>query len=178
MKTEWKVLPLVLLGASLSFFYTAGPLKLKYHALGDVTIFLCFGPLTVWGYYIQLRHWVLEAFVYGMPVGFLAVAVLLANNTRDIESDKKAGAKTIAQMIGKENSYIYFRGLVLACCVEVIILAFYYSNMYLLLPLLTFPVVFPILRAFKNSKWTNICENTAQYGLLFSAAMCIGIMLG
>eukprot|EP00026_Physarum_polycephalum_P017700 Phypoly_transcript_19009.p1 GENE.Phypoly_transcript_19009~~Phypoly_transcript_19009.p1 ORF type:complete len:234 (+),score=34.13 Phypoly_transcript_19009:21-722(+) len=89
IKTEWKVLPLVLLGASLSFFYTAGPLKLKYHALGDVTIFLCFGPLTVWGYYIQLRHWVLEAFVYGMPVGFLAVAVLLANNTRDIELDKK-----------------------------------------------------------------------------------------
>jgi 1,4-dihydroxy-2-naphthoate octaprenyltransferase len=38
IKTEWKVLPLVLLGAALSFFYTAGPFKLKYHALGDVTV--------------------------------------------------------------------------------------------------------------------------------------------
>lgn len=38
IKTEWKVLPLVFVGAFLSFFYTAGPIKLKYYALGDVTV--------------------------------------------------------------------------------------------------------------------------------------------
>jgi 1,4-dihydroxy-2-naphthoate octaprenyltransferase len=38
VKSDWQLLPLVLVGAFLSFFYTAGPFKLKYHALGDVTV--------------------------------------------------------------------------------------------------------------------------------------------
>jgi len=179
VKTSWKLLPLVFLGAFLSFFYTAGPIKLKYYALGDVTIFLCFGPLTVlWGYYVQLRQWSWEGAIFGVPVGLLAVAVLLANNTRDIELDKKAGAITIPQFLGRANSYSAYQGLIIACHVETFILAIFYSNIFLLLPLLTFPMALPLFKAFKNYEWKNICENTAQYGLLFSAAMCIGIMLG
>jgi 1,4-dihydroxy-2-naphthoate octaprenyltransferase len=180
VKSGMRLLPLILLGAFLSFFYTAGPIKLKYHALGDVTIFLCFGPLTVlWGYFVQMHQWSWEAFVYGIPVGLLAVAVLLANNTRDIEHDKKAGATTTAQFLGRNGAYFYYVGLFVACNVLMIALAVLQRNVFLCLPLLaTFFKAPTLWNSFKNAKWDNICENTAQFGLLFAAAECIGILLG
>jgi 1,4-dihydroxy-2-naphthoate octaprenyltransferase len=85
------------IGVVLAFFYTADPIGLKYHALGDVAIFCCFGPLLMQCTSLLLTGSInAELYLYTMPVSCLAEAILHANNTRDIETDRRAGATTLA----------------------------------------------------------------------------------
>lgn len=82
---------------------------LKYHALGDLDIFIIFGILPVIGtaYAVTgVLHW--DALVLSLPIGIITVSVLHANNTVDTVSDGAAGIKTFAMLIGgKASSVLY-----------------------------------------------------------------------
>ncbi len=82
---------------------------LKYHALGDADIFIIFGILPVLGTVYAVTgelHW--EALVLSLPIGIITVSVLHANNAFDSETDKAAGIKTFAMLIGgKASSVLY-----------------------------------------------------------------------
>lgn len=123
---------LALAGFVLAFFYTANPFSLKFHGLGDVVIFLCFGPLLMSATaaassgYIG-PHW--PVVYMSLPLGLLTVAILHANNTRDIHADRKAGARTIAQILGFTGSYyLYIALFVIAYVATAYALAFTYAE--------------------------------------------------
>lgn len=117
--------------AALCFFYTADPFSLKRYALGDATIFLMFGPLLMSGVNLAvagnnyaaaggtsprdlfngLRP---EVLCYSVPIGLLTVAILHANNARDIEADGKAGISTLAMSLGRVRSYYFHCAIFLA----------------------------------------------------------------
>ncbi|MBO4476269.1 MAG: prenyltransferase [Bacteroidales bacterium] len=82
---------------------------LKYHALGDADIFVIFGILPVLGTVYAVTgelHW--DALVLSLPIGIITVSVLHANNTFDTETDRAAGIKTFAMLIGgKASSVLY-----------------------------------------------------------------------
>jgi 1,4-dihydroxy-2-naphthoate octaprenyltransferase len=99
---------LALLGFVLGFFYTADPFSLKYLGLGDVVIFLCFGPLLMTCTAAAATHKVElhpHVALMSIPMGLLTSAILHANNTRDVKADKAAGARTVAQLLGFTNSF-------------------------------------------------------------------------
>lgn len=82
---------------------------LKYHALGDLDIFIIFGVLPVIGtaYAVTgVLHW--DALVLSLPIGIITVSVLHANNTLDTVSDGAAGIKTFAMLIGGKASSILY----------------------------------------------------------------------
>lgn len=88
---------------------------LKYHALGDADIFIIFGVLTVIGLaYAVTGKWLYEALVLSVPIGIITVSVLHANNTLDIPTDKAAGIKTFAMVIGEKASTVLY------CCYMVL----------------------------------------------------------
>lgn len=101
--------PVVLLigvaGVLLTILYSF----LKYHALGDVDIFLIFGVLTVLGSTAAATGIIVwDALALSIPLGIITVSVLHANNTVDIETDRAAGIKTFAMLIGaKASSSLY-----------------------------------------------------------------------
>jgi 1,4-dihydroxy-2-naphthoate octaprenyltransferase len=100
---------LFFIGGFFAIFYTAQPLKLKYYALGDICIFLCFGPLIIEGtYFIQTGEFSKSILYFSIPSGLLADAILHVNNTRDIQVDLKGGAKTLPQFLGKTISLFFF----------------------------------------------------------------------
>jgi 1,4-dihydroxy-2-naphthoate octaprenyltransferase/uncharacterized membrane protein YphA (DoxX/SURF4 family) len=104
---------LIFIGMLLSFFYTASPLSLKHMGLGDLVIFICFGPLlmTSVAAATSLSTSVipsLSVLLMSIPVGLLTVNILHANNTRDIKTDAAGGAKTLAGVIGFKNSYALY----------------------------------------------------------------------
>ena len=90
--------------------YTANPCSLKKYALGDVAIFLMFGPLLMSGVCAAvtpttsfvLRH---DILLYSVPVGLSTVAILHANNARDRVADQNAGLTTLAIKLGQAKSY-------------------------------------------------------------------------
>jgi len=92
--------------------YTGGPRPYGYEGLGEVFVFLFFGLVAVAGsYFVQTEKVEWEAFVLAVPVGLLASAILVVNNVRDIETDRRAGKRTLAVRLGRERSRRLFAGM-------------------------------------------------------------------
>lgn len=98
----WPVLLLGIAGVFGAYFYTAAPLSLAYHGLGDFMVFALMGPGYVLGaYYVQLFHFSWAAAFVGASMGLLCSSLLQVNNLRDIENDRKHGKWTLAAIIGR-----------------------------------------------------------------------------
>jgi 1,4-dihydroxy-2-naphthoate polyprenyltransferase len=89
--------------------YTGGPRPYGYAGLGEAFVFLFFGVVAVAGsYYVQVTHLQWEAFALSVPVGLLAAAILIVNNIRDIDSDRRADKRTLAVKLGRERTRMMF----------------------------------------------------------------------
>jgi len=85
--------------------YTGGPRPYGYEGLGEVFVFLFFGVVAVAGsYFVQVQHLPWQAFGCAVPVGLLASAILVVNNVRDIDTDRRAGKRTLAVRLGRERT--------------------------------------------------------------------------
>jgi 1,4-dihydroxy-2-naphthoate octaprenyltransferase len=99
--------------------YTGGPRPYGYEGLGEVFVFLFFGVVAVAGsYFVQVRHLDWEAFALSVPVGLLAAAILIVNNVRDIDSDRRAGKRTLAVRLGRDRTRTMF---VLVLCLAFVL---------------------------------------------------------
>ena len=87
--------------------YTAGPFPIAYHGLGDLFVFVFFGPVAVAGtYWLQHRSLPIDVLTASIPVGCVATAILVVNNLRDIAGDARAGKRTTAVRIGPQATRI------------------------------------------------------------------------
>ena len=93
--------------------YTGGPRPYGYEGLGELFVFLFFGVVAVAGsFYVQVTHLDWEAFALSVPVGLLAAAILVVNNIRDIDSDRRASKRTLAVKLGRTNTRWLFAAIV------------------------------------------------------------------
>ena len=93
--------------------YTGGPRPYGYEGLGELFVFLFFGVVAVAGsFFVQVKHLHWEAFALSVPVGLLAAAILVVNNIRDIDSDRRASKRTSAVRLGRANTRWMFAGVV------------------------------------------------------------------
>lgn len=110
--------PIVVIGlASLicAVAYTGGPYPLAYHGLGDVFVFVFFGLIAVGGtYWVQALEWPPGALVAGVGMGALNTAILVANNLRDLDTDRVAGKRTLAVRLGRRGTRIEYSLLLLS----------------------------------------------------------------
>jgi 1,4-dihydroxy-2-naphthoate polyprenyltransferase len=103
----WPVLALGVIGVCGSYFYTAAPLSLAYHGLGDFMVFALMGPGYVLGaYFVQMLHFSWAAALVGISMGLLCSSLLQANNLRDIDNDRKYGKWTMAAIIGRKAAIL------------------------------------------------------------------------
>jgi 1,4-dihydroxy-2-naphthoate octaprenyltransferase len=85
--------------------YTGGPRPYGYEGLGELFVFLFFGVVAVAGsFFVQVKHLHWEAFALSVPVGLLAAAILVVNNIRDIDSDRRAAKRTLAVRLGRART--------------------------------------------------------------------------
>jgi 1,4-dihydroxy-2-naphthoate octaprenyltransferase len=100
--------------------YTGGPRPYGYEGLGEVFVFLFFGLVAVNGsYYVQLERLDWLPFGLSLAIGFLATAILVVNNVRDIDTDQRAGKTTLAVRLGRERSRRLYMLLIAAAFVAV-----------------------------------------------------------
>src|SRR5437660_2455503 len=132
--------------------YTGGPRPYGYEGLGEVFVFLFFGIVAVAGsYFVQVKHLNWEAFALAIPVGLLAAAILVVNNVRDIETDRRAGKRTLAVRLGRERTRTLFAAMVyLAYVLTPVTWLLGPIKPWVLLPWLTLPVAAPIVRIVRN----------------------------
>jgi 1,4-dihydroxy-2-naphthoate octaprenyltransferase len=99
---------ILLIGAAsilAGVLYTGGPRPYGYEGLGELFVFLFFGVVAVTGsHYAQTEDLTWQAFALAVPVGFLASAILVVNNVRDLETDRRAGKRTLAVRLGRDRA--------------------------------------------------------------------------
>ncbi len=109
---------LVLVGAAsiaAGWFYTGGPRPYGYVGLGEVFVFVFFGLVATAGTaYVQLERVTGLAVAASVPVGLLAVALLVVNNLRDIPGDTVSGKRTLAVRVGARSTRLLYAACVLA----------------------------------------------------------------
>jgi 1,4-dihydroxy-2-naphthoate octaprenyltransferase len=99
----WGLLWLGLAGVLISFFYTAPPLRLVHHGLGEPATALGFGPIMVLGaYYVQTGHYALQPLVLSIPVALLVMLILYANEIPDRVADARAGKRTLVVRLSRK----------------------------------------------------------------------------
>jgi 1,4-dihydroxy-2-naphthoate octaprenyltransferase len=95
--------------------YTGGPRPYGYEGLGELFVFLFFGLVAVNGsYYVQVEHLDWIPFGLSLAVGCLATAILVVNNVRDLDTDRRAGKRTLAVRIGRDDARGLYVGLLVA----------------------------------------------------------------
>lgn len=170
---------LALAGALLTVIYTAGPLHLKYRALGEVVVFLVWGPLMFLGAFaVQRQRLGLEAVVASVPFGTLVALVLFANNMRDIAQDTRSGIRTLGTVLGPQRSLVAFALFMLAAYLYVVVaVALGALGPWTLLVLLSLPTALSLLRTFRRGVPDAADALTAKldtvFGALFVAALVV-----
>lgn len=93
--------------------YVGGPVPYGYRGLGEVFVFVFFGlAATAGSRYVHDMSVPVSAWLLAIPVGLLASAILVANNYRDIETDRGAGKRTLAVILGRERTKNLFAALI------------------------------------------------------------------
>ncbi len=136
----------------LAWSYSARPLQFSYRRLGEVIIFLLFGPaLVMGGYFIQTKIFPsLHGFLLSLPFGFLVTAILFANEVPDLSEDKAAGKLNWVSVSGGKNAYVLYLVLVSLgfACVALNILLGYLT----LFSWFSLFFIFPALKAARTLK--------------------------
>ena len=163
--------------------YTGGPWPFGYKGWGDAAVFLFFGVVAVVGTgYVQALDFSREAFLACLPVGALATAILVVNNVRDLESDRRAGKLTLAVRLGRRGGVAEYAGLlVMAYATLPLFMLAAGRSAWVLLPLLTLPRALSLYRRVRGEvlgpPLNAALAGTAQLGFLFSLLLAAGWLL-
>ena len=100
-----EILVIGVLSIAAGILYTGGPKPYGYEGLGEIFVFVFFGLVAVNGsYYVQLQELDALPIMLSLPIGLLSAAILVVNNVRDIDTDRRAGKRTLAVRIGRERT--------------------------------------------------------------------------
>ena len=127
-----------LLSMASAVAYTGGPYPLGYNGLGDVFVLVFFGFVAVGGTaFVQLGRVPAEALIAALPVGALATAILVVNNIRDVDTDVKAGKRTLAVRFGRGFAVAEYAFLLVVSFTAPVVLLGRGFGALVLLPLLS-----------------------------------------
>jgi 1,4-dihydroxy-2-naphthoate octaprenyltransferase len=179
----WPILVIGVCSIAAGIAYTGGPWPLGYHGLGDLFVFVFFGLVAVVGStYLQTSTVSLTSLAAALPVGCTVTAILVVNNLRDIETDRRAGKRTLAVRIGAPLTRTQYALLMLVP--YVLVTGFVLGGVFptaCWLPWLTFPLVLPQVRAVlagaESRSLNGVLKGTAQLHLFFGVLLAGGLIL-
>ncbi len=148
----WPIAALAIAGIFAGLEYTAEPLKYKYHGLGEIFVFLIWGPLmTLGAYFVQTGSWqgYQTVLVISVPLGLWVALVLLANNLKDMRYDRETQIVTVPIQLGREKAFKLFAGM--ACSIYIFSAVGILSGLLpaeIVLVFLSLPLTLRLLRFF------------------------------
>ena len=178
-------LPVIIIGIAAilsAIAYTGGPFPLGYYGLGDIFVFIFFGLASVAGtYYVQAGSVSPAAWWMAIPPGLLVTAILVVNNLRDLENDRKAGKRTLAVMLGERGTKIqYLICLIIGYLVLPLAAWMGVVPWMTMLAWLSLPIVNRAARLTLTQKGRPLnaaLAGTGQTALVFSLLFWVGLLL-
>jgi 1,4-dihydroxy-2-naphthoate octaprenyltransferase len=175
-------LPILLLGlAALAsgYAYTGGPRPIAYGPFGELFVLAFFGIAAVAGtFYLQTLALTQAPLAVGLALGLPAAAVLMLNNYRDLETDRRAGRRTLAHYLGQAGSRAAFAALLLAP-VPVLFAVDLPGRAWPLLAALplAIPLIAPLYRGAKGTELNALLGRTGRYQVALVLLLSIGLAL-
>ena len=180
----WPILVLGCLSALGGYLYSAGPKPIAYTPASELAVFLFMGVLiVVITYAAQARAFPLYVPLAALPFGGPVAAILLANNIRDMEGDRRGGRRTVPIVFGRRGAIWFYRALAVEAYVAVAALVFFgvvpWSAGVVVLSL---PLAAKVWRGISSSSEPELLDPVVKataglhltFGLLYAAGVLVG----
>ena len=178
----WPIVAIGVVSVAAGAIYTAGPRPVAYSGWGEAFVIVFFGFVAVGGtYYLNARSVASSALLAGAALGALAAAVLVLNNLRDIDSDRRAGKHTLAVRLGLRFTVREYAVLIHIPFLLCALMATQQRHAWLLAPLVLLPwavhLTLRVQRAPAGAGLNRVLAATAKLGLAFALLLSLGAEL-
>ncbi len=171
----WPMLVIGLASIAAAYAYTGGPFPLAYRGLGEVFVLIFFGFVAVGGtFYVLSLQLTPAALLAGFAAGSLATVLLVINNLRDVNGDRRSGKRTTVVRFGETFARVEIALFALAPFVVVVLIAWIETRWTLLIALLSLPLAVAVIVCSARSRGAELsrCLGMASalqwsFGLLF-----------
>jgi 1,4-dihydroxy-2-naphthoate polyprenyltransferase len=179
----WELLAVGAASILAGVLYTGGPRPYGYEGLGEVFVFLFFGIVAVVGsYFVQVQELPWQAFGCAVPVGLLASAILVVNNVRDIDTDRRAGKRTLAVRLGRTRTRNLYTAMLATAFLSAPLLWALGMSPWLLLCWISAPLALALVRTVRarvdGPSLNGALAKTGALQLLFCLLLSAGILAG
>ncbi len=175
------IITLGLLSIVCGYAYTAGPKPIAYSPLGELFVLFFFGFAAVGGtYYLQNHTINSSVIIIASTLGSLAAAILLVNNYRDLDGDRKVNKLTLVHYIGRPVARkVYIALIIYPYCLLLALLTEY--SWMVLLPALSLPMAYKLIHVFLNMEISpqlnQVLAKTAQLQLVYTLLLSLGLLI-
>ena len=185
VKGGYPILLIGIISIISGYAYTGGPYPLGYNGLGDIFVFIFFGPIAVCGtFFLQLGYVSIESLISGIVMGCLSVTLLCINNIRDVDTDSNVGKRTIAVRFGVMFVKYLFISLFFICYLLLGYLSFNLNyinkNVYFLLLIITLPLCLKLnfdIFKLKLHSLNRLLSNVSVFIIVFSLLFILSILI-
>lgn len=158
------VLILALLGFIALFSYSGPPFRFKYIGLGELIVFLVWGPIMICGsFFVITGSFDFKAFLASVPYGITSSLVLFGKHLDKIDQDKEKGARTLPVILGEQKTKKLCKILVLVPYLFVIVIAFLTREYPILLSFISFPRALLMFKGLDEPKPSRVEESPDFY---------------
>jgi 1,4-dihydroxy-2-naphthoate octaprenyltransferase len=179
--TSWWLIVVGLAAMLAAWGYTGGPRPYGYAGLGELFVFVFFGLVAVCGTtYVQVLSVTGVSVVCAVAIGFLACALLVANNLRDVPTDTVAGKNTLAVRIGEQRTRVLYVLLVTLPFLAVVGLAVA-GHPWVLVALVALPLaaraIRPVVQGARGRDLIPVLQGTGRTELVYAVGLLVGLAL-
>ncbi|MEM7673896.1 MAG: 1,4-dihydroxy-2-naphthoate polyprenyltransferase [Verrucomicrobiota bacterium] len=178
----WMTLAVGLISIACAFAYTGGPYPLAYKGLGDVFVVIFFGFVAVgFTFYVQAGYFSPLGWTIGLAQGLLINNLLVINNIRDIEEDRKSHKMTLPARFGRTFGLIQYQASITIACLIALGIALATDQAAYFLPAMTYPVGrylgIMTMKAVDPAAYNRVLALTSGYLILYTTMLAAGALL-
>ena len=179
----WPVMVAGIAAVISALAYSGGPFPLASNGLGDVFVFIFFGLVAVCGtYFVQAGTITFTVAAMAWIVGMLITAILVVNNLRDIQTDRAAGKRTLAVMLGEAGTKLEYTGLLTGAYIGILVAwSTGAVSFWALMPILSLPLGLSLVKRIWHGtagpELNQLLAATAAFSLIFSLLLALGLVL-
>ncbi len=180
LSAAWIMIPLGALAILAAWRYTGGDNPYGYRGLGELYVFVFFGLMATLGtLYTQAGEVTTVGVLGAVGVGAIASAILVANNLRDIPTDRATGKNTLAVRLGDRGTRLLYAALLLVALLAVVGIAF--THPLALIALLAFGVAWRPLKVVRSGATgrdlVGVLAATGLFEVAYAVLLAAGLAL-
>jgi 1,4-dihydroxy-2-naphthoate polyprenyltransferase len=183
MMSSWWIALIGIVCMSVGYFYTGGPVPIAYTPFGELVSGFFMGTVIILiTYFIQAETITLKSFLFSIPIALLIGAIMMSNNIRDLDGDKKNGRKTLAILLGQKNAIRFLAGMFITAYLIVFLLILTgLAPIWILTVLVSIPKAISAIKQFIGKtlplEMMPAMKATAQTNVQFGFLLALGLFI-